>query len=112
MTLANRADQDQTPQNAASDQGLHCLLNLQGVKDSIKQSKIPVQHYFSHSTLRDKRLPGTVSALIIHNLIMVLLQHILINIFCGYSLELPRRGDSNGNIENILMSANLRRDIS
>ena len=24
--LANRADPDQTPQNAASDQGLHCLL--------------------------------------------------------------------------------------
>ena len=25
-TYANRADQDQTPQNAASDQRLHCLL--------------------------------------------------------------------------------------
>ena len=25
-TLANRADPDQTPQNAASDQGLHCML--------------------------------------------------------------------------------------
>ena len=24
-TLANRVDPDQTPQNAASDQGLHCL---------------------------------------------------------------------------------------
>ena len=28
-TLANSADPDQTPQNAASDQGLHCLLTLQ-----------------------------------------------------------------------------------
>ena len=32
-TLANSADPDQTPQNAASDQGLHCLLKLQEVKD-------------------------------------------------------------------------------
>ena len=28
-TLANSADADQTPQNAASDQGLHCLPQLQ-----------------------------------------------------------------------------------
>ena len=27
--LANRADPDQTPQNAASDQGLHCLQIVQ-----------------------------------------------------------------------------------
>ena len=27
-TLANSTDQDQTPHNAASDQGLHCLLKL------------------------------------------------------------------------------------
>ena len=32
-TSANSADLDQTPQDAASDQGLHCLLNLQLVKD-------------------------------------------------------------------------------
>ena len=31
-TLANSADLDQTPQNAASDQSLHCLLKLQEVK--------------------------------------------------------------------------------
>ena len=31
-TLANSADPDQTPQNAASDQGLHCWLKLQDVK--------------------------------------------------------------------------------
>ena len=31
-TLANSADPDQTPQNVASDQGLHCLLKLQEVK--------------------------------------------------------------------------------
>ena len=30
-TLANSADPDQMPQNAASDQGLHCLLKLQEV---------------------------------------------------------------------------------
>ena len=27
-TLANSADPDQTPENAASDKGLHCLLKL------------------------------------------------------------------------------------
>ena len=32
MTLANSADPDQMPQDAASDQGLHCLLKLQEVK--------------------------------------------------------------------------------
>ena len=31
-TLANSAKPDQTPQNATSDQGLHCLLKLQEVK--------------------------------------------------------------------------------
>ena len=30
--LTNSADPDQTPQNAASDQGLHCLFKLQEVK--------------------------------------------------------------------------------
>ena len=29
---ANSADPDQTPQNVASDQSLHCLLKLQEVK--------------------------------------------------------------------------------
>ena len=31
--IANRADPDQTPEKAASEQGLHCLLKLQEVKD-------------------------------------------------------------------------------
>ena len=31
-TLANSADPDQTPQNAASDQGLLCLLTLQELR--------------------------------------------------------------------------------
>ena len=31
-TFANSADPDQTLQNAASDQGLHCLLKLWEVK--------------------------------------------------------------------------------
>ena len=34
----NRADPDQMPQNAASNQGLHCLLKLQEVKVYVKQS--------------------------------------------------------------------------
>ena len=35
-TLASSADPDQTPQNAASDQGLHFLFKLQEVQDLIK----------------------------------------------------------------------------
>ena len=31
-TLADSVDPDQTPQNAASDHGLHCLLKLQEVQ--------------------------------------------------------------------------------
>ena len=38
MTLVNNADADQTPQNGASDQGLHCLLKLQGDKGKMKLS--------------------------------------------------------------------------
>ena len=34
----NSANPDQTPQNAASDQGLHCLLKLREFKGLMKQS--------------------------------------------------------------------------
>ena len=37
MTLANSADPDQMPQNAASDQCLHNLLKSQEVKAQIKR---------------------------------------------------------------------------
>ena len=36
--LANSADPDQMPQNAASDQDLHFLVRLQKVKGLMKQS--------------------------------------------------------------------------
>ena len=36
--LAKIADPDQTPQNAASDQGLQCLFKLQKVKVEMKPS--------------------------------------------------------------------------
>ena len=36
-TLANSADPDQMLQNAASDQGQHCLLELQEVKEQWKE---------------------------------------------------------------------------
>ena len=45
-TLANSADPDQTPQNAASDQVLHCLLKLQEVNGLMKQSYALVQNHF------------------------------------------------------------------
>ena len=35
-TLATSVDPDQTPQNAASDQDLHCLLKLQEHKGQLK----------------------------------------------------------------------------
>ena len=37
-TSANSADPNQTPQYAAPDQGLHCLLTLQKVKGEMKPS--------------------------------------------------------------------------
>ena len=38
-TKANSADPDQTPQNAASDQGLHCLLAGISIRNRIKMKK-------------------------------------------------------------------------
>ena len=35
-TCGNSADQDQTPQNAVSDQGLHCLLTVCSIKYEMK----------------------------------------------------------------------------
>ena len=50
--LANTAAQDQTPQNAASDQGLHCLLKLQEVRGSMQQSLLSVRDIFPSYTQR------------------------------------------------------------
>ena len=50
-TLANSADPDQTPQNAAYDQVLHCFLELQEIKGSIKVLN-PCSGPFSQPTLR------------------------------------------------------------
>ena len=63
-TLANSAEPDQKLQNAASDQGLHCLLKLQEVKGSVKQSEVLVQDFSSQPTLRDSQPTGAVCALI------------------------------------------------
>ena len=38
-TQANSADPDQTPQNATSDQGLHCLLTGISIRNRIKLKK-------------------------------------------------------------------------
>ena len=38
-THVNSADSDQTPQNAASDQGLHCLLTEISIQNRIKMKK-------------------------------------------------------------------------
>ena len=45
-TFANSADPDQMPQNAASEHGLHCLLELQEFIGSMKQSKVTVHNHF------------------------------------------------------------------
>ena len=50
-TLANSADPDQTPQNAAYDQVLHCCLELQEIKGSMKVLN-PCSGPFFQPTLR------------------------------------------------------------
>ena len=62
VTLANTADPDQTPQNAVSDQGLHCLFKLQ--EDKCNWNR-PRSWPFFQPTFRDKRPTGVVNALII-----------------------------------------------
>ena len=62
-TFANSVDPDQTPQNAASDQGQHCLLKLQEVK--VNETFLrPHSGLFSQPTLRDNRPTSAVIALI------------------------------------------------
>ena len=63
--LANSADPDKTPQHAASDQGLHCLLELQKLKVKRNSFKSPVQDHFPslHSETIDNRPTSAVSAL-------------------------------------------------
>ena len=51
-TLANTADPDQTPQNAASDQGLHCLLNKRKLKVKWNSLKFPFRTIFRAYTQR------------------------------------------------------------
>ena len=59
--LAKSADPDQTPQNAASDQGLHNLLNLQEVKLRINEAVLsPRSGLFSQPTARDNRPSSAV----------------------------------------------------
>ena len=60
-TLTNSADPDQTPQNAAADLGLHCLLVLQ---EDLMKVLSPRSELFYQPTLRDNRLTSAVSALI------------------------------------------------
>ena len=61
-TFTNSIDPDQTTQNAASDQGLHCLLKSQEVMGQI-QNKVPVQDHFSACAKRQSTT-SAVSALI------------------------------------------------
>ena len=51
-TLANSADPNQTPQSAASDQGLHCLLILQEVKERNETALSPFRTIFQTYTGR------------------------------------------------------------
>ena len=43
VTMENSAEPGQSPQNAASDQDLHCLLKVQEVKSYMAQSYVSVQ---------------------------------------------------------------------
>ena len=63
--MANSADPVQTPQNATSDQGMHCLLKLQEVSYGLNETIVsPGSGPFSQPTLRDNRPTRAVSALI------------------------------------------------
>ena len=61
--LPNSADLDRTPQNTASELGVHCLFKLQTVQGNMKQSCTRSELFFQ-STFRDNRPISTVSALI------------------------------------------------
>ena len=60
--LANSAGPDQTAQNAAPYQSLHCLLRLQEVKGQMKQSCVLVQDYFS--TLHSETIHSPVLSML------------------------------------------------
>ena len=61
-TLSNSIDQDQTPHNAASDEGLHCLLKLRNIRVKGVFS-LPSKSFFQ-PTLKGNRPTSAVSALI------------------------------------------------
>ena len=52
-TLANSADPDQTPQKAASDQGLYCLRKLQELRSKRNSLTFPFRTIFPAYTQRE-----------------------------------------------------------
>ena len=102
---SNSVDPDQTPQNAASDLGLHCLPLSPGSFDILACGKI---WYHNNGSLT-ARLFITLRTHAYSNIMKILqpkkenvqiknsdiFQISAQNIDCGYSLEPIRRGDSN-----------------
>ena len=63
---ANSADPDQTPQNAAFDQGLHCLLAENSIKiypPSLKTELIMVEIPFDINGLMDWKFRGLMAVI-------------------------------------------------
>ena len=88
---ANSVDLDQMPQNAASDQGLHCLLLINSLR----------KHAYSNIM---RILPPKNEKFQIKNSDVF---HISAqNIDCGYSLEPPRRGGSNEYPQSMFLRRN------
>ena len=76
--LANSADQDQTPQNVVSDQGLHCLHKLHEVMDKMKQSLFPIQDYFPSlhlGTINPSVLSVLFSRISRQNMLLILIKN-------------------------------------
>ena len=59
-TYANSADPDQTPQDAASDQGLHCLLTENYNKNKIKIENTPDISKFGNGLIQMIRMDKSI----------------------------------------------------
>ena len=81
-TLANSADPDQTPQNAASDQDLHVCANYRKLR--VKWNS-PRSRPFSQPTVRDNRPISAFSALIFAlQCVLSVLICLLFPLLCDY----------------------------
>ena len=99
--VANSVDPDQTPQNAASDQGLHCLLSSLWSNIFLRfnhYENTPIQIYweFYHQKMKIFRWKILISAQ---------------NTDCRYSLDSPRWAGSNEYPQSMFLSRNKKNNV-